>query len=266
MNLRSDRLALLAIAAACLGTGTTALAQSNVNAGNKFAWGENIGWINFRDANAATQGVRFNKTLGNYFSGFAWGENVGWINFGDGTPANGTAYANTTGADFGVNYDPVTDKVTGLAWGENIGWINFTLPTLPANQQPTFDSADKRLRGYAWGENVGWINLDVAVGGQFVAFDYRCSPADIGCDDGVALIDAPACTNNGVNEGDYNAFFAADGFFFQAGLGPAAVGLSCDIADDAGDPLPPFGVGNTNNGVNEGDYNCFFNFLFLGCL
>ncbi len=94
-----------------------------------------------------------------------------------------------------------------------------------------------------------------------------CNPADIACDDGTPLAQAPGCTNSpsGPNEGDYNAFFAADGFFFQAGQGIAAVGGTCDIACDDGTPLAD-APGCVNNGVNEGDYNCFFNNLFLPCV
>ncbi|MBL0871186.1 MAG: PD40 domain-containing protein [Phycisphaerales bacterium] len=94
-----------------------------------------------------------------------------------------------------------------------------------------------------------------------------CNPADIACDDGTPLAAAPGCTNSaaGPNEGDYNAFFAAEGFFFQAGLGLAAVGGTCDIACDNGEALSA-SPGCVNNGVNEGDYNCFFNNLFAGCL
>ena len=145
-----------------------ALAQSNVDPFNKYAWSENTGWLNFRDAGqpAATQGVRLH---GSFFSGFAWGENIGYINFGDGTPVSGTSYVNATGADFGVNRDTATGALSGLAWGENVGWINFSLPTLPAAQRPRFDAAAQRLRGYAWGENIGWINLDDAT--RFVEFN-----------------------------------------------------------------------------------------------
>ncbi|MBL0869283.1 MAG: hypothetical protein IBJ18_01765 [Phycisphaerales bacterium] len=94
-----------------------------------------------------------------------------------------------------------------------------------------------------------------------------CNPADIACDDGTPLAAAPGCTNSttGPNEGDYNAFFAADGFFFQSGQGPAGVGGTCDIACDDGTALSA-APGCTNNGVNEGDYNCFFNNLFLPCI
>jgi hypothetical protein len=136
-----------------------ALAQTNVSSTNKYCWAENVGYLNWRDANGGAQGARLHAT---FLSGFIWGENIGWINLGDGTPANGFAYANTTGADFGVNFDPVTGHLTGLAWGENVGWINFSggamaTPAQPARIDPT---NPRRLRGYAWGENIGWINLD----------------------------------------------------------------------------------------------------------
>ncbi|MBL0869172.1 MAG: tail fiber protein [Phycisphaerales bacterium] len=97
-----------------------------------------------------------------------------------------------------------------------------------------------------------------------------CQAADIACDSG-SLFDPAfffSCTNNGVNEGDYNGFFSFNGFFNQAGRGSAAIGTVWDIAYDSGDPLPPFGAvipNAVNNGVNEGDYNCFFNNFFLGC-
>jgi len=111
--------------------------------------------------------VRLSST---FLSGFAWGENIGWINFGDGTPGvGGTSYANPTSGtvtgvpDFGVNRDASTGNLSGFAWGENVGWINFgggALATPP--QAARFDATAHRLRGYAWGENIGWINLDDA--------------------------------------------------------------------------------------------------------
>lgn len=163
------------LALACLAAaGGPALAQSTVDPDHKFAWGENIGWLNFRDAGApqGSHGVRRHAT---FLSGFIWAENVGWINAGDGAPANGVAYANVTGADFGVNLDPVTGALSGLAWGENIGWINFSVPSLPPSQRPRLDLASQRLRGFAWGENVGWINLDDPT--HFVVLRGAC-----GCD------------------------------------------------------------------------------------
>ena len=88
--------------------------------------------------------------------------------------------------------------------------------------------------------------------------------ADIAYDNGDPLppVGSPGGTNTGVNEGDYNLFFGADGYFTQSALGSAGIGGSCDISDDQGNPLPSAG---TNTGVNEGDYNLFFNAFFGGC-
>jgi len=110
--------------------------------------------------------------------------------------------------------------------------------------------------------DVAWVSF--TVGGGATA---GCNPADIACDNGDPLASNPGCTNSnlGPNEGDYNAFFAANGFFFQSGQGAAGIGGYCDIACDNGDPLSG-NPGCTNNGVNEGDYNCFFNNLFLPCV
>ncbi|MBL0870808.1 MAG: hypothetical protein IBJ18_09565 [Phycisphaerales bacterium] len=103
----------------------------------------------------------------------------------------------------------------------------------------------------------------INVTGVVVAPPPAC-PADIACDDGTPLAQAPGCVNNGVNEGDYNAFFSAGGFFTQASQGNAAIGAFCDIACDDGTPKAD-APGCVNNGVNEGDYNAFFNNLFIPC-
>jgi len=97
--------------------------------------------------------------------------------------------------------------------------------------------------------------------------NIRCSAADIANDQGTPLPGPISVPNNAVNEGDFNAFFAADGFFAQSALGAAGIGRFTDIADDQGTALPPFGTpAGANNGVNEGDYNCFFNTFFIPCV
>ncbi len=132
-----------------------ALAQ-DIDPNNKFAWGENVGFLNFADAGnpPGSQSVFANPT---FLEGFVWGENIGWINLGDGQGP----YANTTGLNFGVNRDASTGHLSGFAWGENIGWINFSGGALATPANPArIDPATRRFRGYAWGENIGWINLD----------------------------------------------------------------------------------------------------------
>lgn len=54
-----------------------ALAQTNVSSTNKYCWAENVGYLNWRDANGGAQGARLHAT---FLSGFIWGENIGWIN------------------------------------------------------------------------------------------------------------------------------------------------------------------------------------------
>lgn len=135
-------------------------AQSDITPSHKNAWGENIGWTNWRDAGDpdASQGARVHTR---FLSGFVWTENTGWITLGDGSPSGGTSYGNTDASDYGVNLNPATGELSGLAWGENVGWINFSggLLALPPNPA-RLDLTARRFHGYAWGENVGWINLD----------------------------------------------------------------------------------------------------------
>jgi hypothetical protein len=177
----------------------------------KYAWGENIGHLNFADANGRTQGVEVYQTGATQFlKGFIWAENVGWINVGGG----GAPYANTNGTNFGVNIDSVTGEMSGYAWGENIGWINFG-PFPPATTVPNarWNHGTYRSEGYAWGENVGWINLDDAI-------EFVCSvPGDLDNNGSVNVFDFsafvggfgslgnPAFTNGDVDgNGDVNVF------------------------------------------------------------
>lgn len=147
------------------------LAASNVDntVPNKYSWGENVGWWNWRDANGGLQGVNVGNSI---MEGYIWGENVGWINVGDGTPGSSCSglpcYANVNGTDFGVNIS-ADGSLHGYGWGENIGWINFDGGTMATPAQPAKILCAGRLTGYAWGENVGWINLSVLTPGQYVA-------------------------------------------------------------------------------------------------
>ncbi len=183
-TLRSRTLSALLVALAV----TPALADSDVDATNKFSWSENCGWMNWRDAGSpqASQGVALDAS-GRFLSGSVWFENVGYVNLGDGTPADGSAYANTTGADFGVNVNMATGHLSGMAWGENIGWLNFSGGSLAGGNAKAARlslTSPRRLQGYVWAENIGWINLDLADEGKFVelARGGRCNDIDFNND------------------------------------------------------------------------------------
>lgn len=131
-------------------------ATSTINSTNKYAWGANIGWTNWYDANGGAAGV----VIGEFIcSGWIWGANVGWINIGNGFPVNNIQYQNNSPTDFGVNYtidsnQPGYGVLRGFAYGANIGWINFE-----AVGNPRVRFTDGSLEGYAYSANCGWINL-----------------------------------------------------------------------------------------------------------
>lgn len=167
------------------GSATLLLAQSNVDDSvpNKHGWGENVGWTNWHDANAGTQGVEVGYFV---MSGYIWGENVGFINVGDGTPTAAPFYGNANGTDFGVNIDS-DGELHGYAWGENVGWINFDGGVLAIPPQAArivcgdaANSVAARLTGFAWGENIGWINLEELSASKFVSLTLAATP--ITCD------------------------------------------------------------------------------------
>jgi hypothetical protein len=105
------------------------------NDGSQYAWGENVGWLNFEPSQG--EGVTVTDSA---VTGKAWGENIGWINL---SPSTG-----------GVSNDGA-GNLSGYAWGENVGWINFA----PNNGGVQIDPATGAFSGKAWGENIGWINF-----------------------------------------------------------------------------------------------------------
>src|SRR5262245_10570404 len=144
-------LALLVSSAAAASAGTT------INVTNKFAYGANLGWMDWRgDTNNGA-------VIGEYVcSGYLYAANVGWIHLGSNAPANGILYQNNSATDYGVNHDG-QGNLNGYAYGANIGWIHFTNGTaagpLPLADRPRVDLITGRLSGYAYSANCGWISL-----------------------------------------------------------------------------------------------------------
>jgi hypothetical protein len=112
---------------------------------SQYAYGENVGWLNFQPSTG--DGVQVSSTE---LTGYVWAENIGWINL---SPAS-----------YGGVVNDGTGNLSGYAWGENVGWINFD----PANGGVTID-ADGYFDGWAWGENIGWIQFDSAESWSVVA-------------------------------------------------------------------------------------------------
>ena len=127
--------------------GVAEAASGNIDPVNKWAWGTNVGWLNF---NALGGGV---TVCADHLEGFAWAENLGWVKLGIFNGCGSHTYSNTI-ADYGVNRDG-SGNLSGYAWGTNVGWIKFN----PSNGGVTINPATGSFDGYAWGENIGWIHF-----------------------------------------------------------------------------------------------------------
>ena len=124
----------------------------NIDPMNKFAWGTNVGWINFDPTCAGCESA---TVFVNHLEGYAYGENIGWIRLGTHTGGAPHTYANDGSTTYGVNVDSGTGTLSGYAWSTNTGWINFS----PTGGGVTIDPATGEFSGYAWGENIGWIRF-----------------------------------------------------------------------------------------------------------
>ncbi len=96
----------------------------------KYAWGENIGWINFGCNNCNVLITDAGLT------GYAWNENYGWINL---APTTSGVKNNGEG------------NLSGYAWGENLGWINFSEVIINSSGE---------FSGFASGEISGQISFN----------------------------------------------------------------------------------------------------------
>ncbi len=115
-----------------------------IDATNKYAWGENIGWINFGCDNCNVQ------VADNAISGYAWNQNYGWINL---APTNS-----------GVKNDG-NGNLSGWAWGKNLGWIDFAGVTISPNGE---------FSGYATiKSNNSRINFNCNNGASCSSADFK---------------------------------------------------------------------------------------------
>jgi hypothetical protein len=139
---------LLVLTLFAVGIFWRAHAATTIDAGNRYAYGANVGWIDWRGDTDHGAVITEYVCSGNLYSG-----NVGWINLGGGNPTNGIRYQNLSANDFGVNHDEL-GNLRGFAWGANIGWINFE-----SIGAPKVNLLTGQFNGYVWSVNCGWISL-----------------------------------------------------------------------------------------------------------
>jgi len=150
MKIRFDSCTCALVVGAVLWA-ASAQAATTIDPAHPYAYGANVGWVNFRGdvANGAVLGYA-------YCTGYVWSANCGWICLGNG-PTNGGQYTHDSALDHGVNHDG-QGRLSGYAYGANVGWINFE----QAQGLPKIDLLTGSLSGYAYGANIGWISLSNA--------------------------------------------------------------------------------------------------------
>ena len=149
-------------------------AATTINAVNKFSYGANLGWMDWRGDTTSGAVIGEFVCAGNLYAA-----NVGWINLGGGAPTNGIQYQNLSASDFGVNQDGL-GNLRGFAYGANIGWVNFE--NLGAAK---VDLVTGKLSGSIYSANCGWISLSNNF--AFVQTDTIAAGADT---DGDGIADA----------------------------------------------------------------------------
>ncbi len=117
------------------------------NDGSRYAWAENLGWINLQPIGPGGPGVQVSDSD---LTGWAWSENAGWVSLS-------CTNRSCSAGSYGVTNDGC-GTLAGHAWSENAGWINFA----PTGAGVTIDPKTGIFSGRAWSENAGWITFSSA--------------------------------------------------------------------------------------------------------
>jgi hypothetical protein len=126
--------------------GSVAIAENidPASDGSKYAWSENLGWLNAQPSGPGGPGV---QVLDSGLTGWAWSENAGWISLS-------CTNRSCAGGSYGVTNDGC-GTLAGYAWSENAGWINFA----PTGAGVAINPRTGSFSGRAWSENAGWMTF-----------------------------------------------------------------------------------------------------------
>jgi len=139
-------------------------ATTNINATNRWAWNNVIGWIDFH----ATNNVNVSST---HLSGFAT-SSVGFIGLDCATTPNGNICGGA-GGNWRVANDG-NGNLTGWAWNDAIGWLSFDSATAgsPFPYQVVVSPSTGQFSGWAWNNIVGWVSFNCSNTGTCGTVNY----------------------------------------------------------------------------------------------
>lgn len=154
---------------------TAVFAAPNIDATNRWAWSDAIGWIDFQYSGNPNVEV-----LTNELRGYA-NSSVGFISL---NCAYGPPGSNCT-----IPYKVLNDgggNLSGWAWSDAIGWISFTCDhtndgTVPPADTNTCTASNYRVtidgngnfHGFAWNDSIGWISFNCEDLGTCAASNYK---------------------------------------------------------------------------------------------
>ena len=221
--------------------------NGTIDSTDKYAWSENVGWINFGTTEGNVQ------VTDSALSGYAWNPKIGWISL------NCSNDSSCATVDHGIANDGA-GNLSGYAWSENFGWINFD----PSNGGVIINSSGE-FSGYAFGPKIGWIVFNCDTTSSCATVDYKtktdwrpqasrpqCNNAIDDDDDGV--IDYP-------NDGGCSSLNDDDEINPGGGLPPGAGSSPLSPTPTVSNPEVDFSV-IINNGLkytNNKKVNLKFN-------
>ena len=133
----------------------------------RYAWNDNIGWIDF----GYTAG---NVTVGDtQLTGYAYDTGIAEIALDCATSPSGNICSTS---NFKVSRSPSTGDLSGWAWNDTIGWISFNCsdPNLcgSSNYKVNVNLTTGAFTNYAWNDNIGWISFNCSDPGTCGSSDY----------------------------------------------------------------------------------------------
>lgn len=159
-------------------------------------------------------------------------------------PVQQVALARTTSSTNTLLGKLNASGITVDANGVLSGSTTFLMPIISGNVEFAVDYFD--------GDGQGDTNADRQL--DYLDESYLYSLRGLSTSDYQFDFRADLNFDNQINDSDLVIFRSLYG-------GRVCQNNPCDISDNAGNPLPTL---STNSGLNEGDYNCFFNGFFEG--